>query len=325
MSNAEFDVIKKYFTFTGQRDDVLLAGGDDCAIVSVPANQQLLITTDTLISGVHFPENTSAEDIAYKSLMVNLSDLAAMGATPAWVTLAISLPAINEQWLSAFSQQFVSVLAEFNVSLIGGDTTRGALSITVQAMGFAEKENILRRDQAKIGDKIFVTGNLGDAAIGLQTIFNDHTDIMLAQCVDKLNRPVARVKFAEELSRHSRCAIDISDGLIADLGHILAASQLGAEIHLSDIPVSSAAEYYFKQYHNNVIDWSMVLTKGDDYELCFTANDENQNVIIALAKKHDLRVSCIGEITDSKKLACLDETGQTINFSDIGFNHFRSL
>ncbi len=322
MNNAEFDVIKKYFTFAGLRDDVLLAGGDDCAMVSVPANQQLLITTDTLISGVHFPENTSAEDIAYKSLMVNLSDLAAMGATPAWVTLAISLPDINEPWLSAFSQQFSSVLTEFNINLIGGDTTRGALSITVQAMGFALKETILRRDQARVGDKIFVTGDLGDAAIGLQAIVSENDDVKLAPCVNRLNRPIARVKFAEELSHYSKCAIDISDGLIADLGHVLAASQLGAHVNLMDVPVSPAADYYFKHYHDNVIDWSMVLTKGDDYELCFTASDDNHDAIIALGRKHQLKVSCIGEITDSKGLICLDENKQTMHFSDPGFNHF---
>lgn len=322
MNNAEFDVIKKYFTFASLRDDVLLAGGDDCAMVSVPANQQLLITTDTLISGVHFPEKTSAEDIAYKSLMVNLSDLAAMGATPAWVTLAISLPEINQPWLSAFSHQFSSVLAEFNIALIGGDTTRGPLSITVQAMGFAARANILRRDQARAGDKIFVTGELGDAAIGLQAIFNAYDDVKLTPCVNRLNRPVARVKFAEELSPYSNCAIDISDGLMADLGHVLTASQLGAQINLTDVPVSSAADYYFKHYHDNVFDWSMVLTKGDDYELCFTAHDDNHDAIIALGRKHQLRVSCIGEITDSKGIICLDENNQTMNFSAVGFNHF---
>ncbi len=160
MKNSEFDVIEKYFTFPESRDDVLLAGGDDCAIVSVAKNKQLVVTVDTLVSGVHFPKETSAEDIAYKSLMVNLSDLAAMGATPAWVTLAITLPEINEQWLSDFSKQFSSVLTRFNVSLIGGDTTKGPLSITVQAMGFIANEQTFKRDGAKVGDKIFVTGDI---------------------------------------------------------------------------------------------------------------------------------------------------------------------
>lgn len=322
MNNAEFDVIKKYFTFSEMRSDVSLAGGDDCAIVSVPENMQLLITTDTLISGIHFPEKTSPGDIAYKSLMVNLSDLAAMGATPAWVTLAISLPEINEWWLSTFSDQFSSVLSDFNVSLIGGDTTRGPLSITIQAMGFAEKEKILRRDQAKAGDKIFVTGDLGDAAIGLNTVLNGNTDEMLVSCVEKLNRPVARVKFAEELSRYSKCAIDISDGLIADLGHVLDASQCGAIIRLAEIPVSSAAHYYFEKYHDNTIDWSMLLTRGDDYELCFTVGVEYYEAVFAAAKKHQIKVSCIGAITDSTEMYCFDKNGQRVTFEDAGFNHF---
>ena len=168
--NSEFDIIKKYFTFPNSREDVLIAGGDDCASVTVPANKQLLITADTLISGVHFPIETSAEDVAYKSVMVNLSDLAAMGATPAWITLAISLPEVNEDWLYRFSRSLAEVLKSFNVSLIGGDTTKGALSITVQAMGLCDKDKLLRRDQAKPGDKIYVTGDIGDAAIGLQLL-----------------------------------------------------------------------------------------------------------------------------------------------------------
>ncbi|MCK4676426.1 MAG: thiamine-phosphate kinase, partial [Gammaproteobacteria bacterium] len=185
MNNSEFDVIKKYFTFSDSRDDVILPGGDDCACVSVPENKQLLITTDMLISGVHFPENTSPEDIAYKSLMVNLSDLAAMGATPTWVTLAISLPDINHSWLQAFSKQFSAVLSEFNISLIGGDTTRGALSITIQAMGVCDSKTILRRDQAEANDKIFVTGNIGDACMGLQAVLNQLDDEKLLSCVNR--------------------------------------------------------------------------------------------------------------------------------------------
>lgn len=322
MNNSEFDVIKKYFTFPGLREDVVLAGGDDCAIVSVPADQQLLITTDTLISGVHFPENTSAADIAYKSLMVNLSDLAAMGAKPAWVTLAISLPEINESWLQSFSDQFSTVLSNFNVSLIGGDTTKGALSITVQAMGLCDKDKILRRDSAEINDKIFVTGCLGDAAVGLQIILDEINDETLASCVKKLNRPEARVRFAEELIQYSKCAIDISDGLVADLGHVLSASHYGARIDLTTIPISSSVKHYFKRYHNNSVDWSMLLTRGDDYELCFTLSHENEFNVLALAKKHQLQISCIGEVTDSNELIFIGENSETLSFSDSGFKHF---
>jgi thiamine-monophosphate kinase len=326
MNSSEFDVIKKYFTFTDSRDDVILAGGDDCAIVSVPENKQLLITTDMLISGVHFPVNTSPEDIAYKSLMVNLSDLAAMGATPAWITLAISLPDINDNWLMAFSNQFSAVLSRFAISLIGGDTTKGPLSIAIQAMGLCDKGKILRRDQAKLKDKVFVTGDIGDAGIGLQAVLNNLHDENLSPCVQKLNRPEARVKFAEELTQYSKCAIDISDGLVADLGHIVNASFYGARIKLSDIPVSSSVQYYFNHYHatsyKSAIDWSMVLTQGDDYELCFTVSIENERAVRELAKKHQLKITCIGEITDSTELAFINENDELINFSNTGFKHF---
>ncbi len=322
MNNSEFDVIKKYFTFPKARDDVLLAGGDDCAIVSVAENKQLVVTTDTLVSGVHFPESTSAEDIAYKALMVNLSDLAAMGAAPAWITLAITLPEINEQWLSAFSKQLSLLLTKFNVSLIGGDTTKGPLSITVQAMGFVDKDKSLKRSNAEAGDKIFVTGHLGDAAIGLAAVQENFDDKKLSLCIERLNRPEARVGFAEELVNLCSCAIDVSDGLIADLGHIMKASQCGACINLANIPVSKNAKYYFKKYRQDVIDWSMLLTRGDDYELCFTVKPINESKVFSLAEKHQLKVSCIGEITDSNNLVCFDRENKEVTFLNKGFNHF---
>ena len=320
--STEFDIIKNYFTFEVLRDDVVLAGGDDCAIVSVPENKQLLLTTDTLISGVHFPGNTSAEDIAYKAIMVNLSDLAAMGATPAWITLAISLPDINESWLQAFSTQFNSVLSKFNISLIGGDTTKGDLSITIQAMGFCDKDKILRRDKAEAGDKVFVTGELGDASIGLHAVLNNLNDERLLPCIQRLNRPEARVKFAEELVLYSKCAIDISDGLVADLGHILNASFCGAQIKLSDIPVSPSAQYFFDLYNKTETDWSMLLTQGDDYELCFTVNKNNQPAVENLANKHQLKLTCIGVITESRKLHFINLNGEPVEFSEAGFKHF---
>ena len=322
MKNSEFDVINKYFSFSSSRDDVVIASGDDCAAISVPAEKKLIITTDTLISGVHFPVATSPEDIAFKSLMVNLSDLAAMGATPAWLTLAITLPDVDDRWLSAFSQQFSSVLADFNISLIGGDTTRGALSITIQAMGFCAEEKILRRDKARAGDKIFVTGDIGDAAIGLRVVLDRIDDEKLLTCVDRLNRPEARVRFAEALSRYSRCAIDISDGLAADLGHILSASNCGADIKLSAIPLSSAARYYFDCYHKSQIDWSMVLTRGDDYELCFTVDSKDELAVKRLAEKYQLKISCVGMITESKKLEFFTDENELVSFLDTGFKHF---
>jgi len=320
--NSEFDVIKKYFTFPDARQDVLIAAGDDCASVSVPADKQLLITTDTLIAGVHFPEKTSAEDIAYKAVMVNLSDLAAMGATPAWLTLAISLPQVDETWLQKFSATLGDLLKRFNVSLIGGDTTKGTLSITVQAMGLCDKDKIMRRDQAKAADKIYVTGHLGAAAIGLHALLNNLDDEQLKPCITKLNRPEARVTFAEALVAYSNCAIDISDGLVADLGHILKASACGANVFLSKIPVSSASSYYFEKYNKAETDWAMLLTRGDDYELCFTVSEKNEEAVIELARQHELRLSCIGKITEGSELNFLNADGQPQSFTGTGFKHF---
>ena len=320
--NNEFEIIKKYFTFPDSRDDVLITSGDDCASVSVPEKKQLLITVDTLISGVHFPIDTTPEDIAYKAIMVNLSDLAAMGATPCWVTLAITLPEVDEDWLCRFSNTLAEVLKRFGISLIGGDTTRGALSITVQAMGLCDSGRALRRDQAKPGDKIYVTGNIGDAAVGLRAILDKLEDENLAPCINHLNRPEARISFAQELSPMSVCAIDISDGLAADLGHILKASCCGAKVLLPDIPQSPAIKYYFEKYNQGVVDWSLLLTRGDDYELCFTVSSDHETDVNKLAKKHGLPLSCIGEITESQTLDFINEGGEIETFNESGFKHF---
>ena len=189
-------------------------------------------------------------------------------------------------------------------------------------MGFCEKGRQLRRDNALVGDKIYVTGYLGDASIGLKSIVEKLEDAELQSCVDRLNRPDARVKFAGQLLNYSRCAIDISDGLIADLGHIVESSQCGAQVVLSDIPLSSAARYYFKRYNNNDIDWELLLTKGDDYELCFTLNADNESAVVEMAEKIGLKISCIGTIIEGNKLLCVNDEGITVNFNSPGFTHF---
>jgi len=318
----EFDLIKKYFSFEHHRDDVLLAGGDDCASVTVAANQQLMITSDTLISGVHFPEKTSASDIAYKAVMVNLSDLAAMGATPAWLSLAITIPEVDDNWLAEFSSSMQQLLERFNVCLIGGDTTKGPLSITIQAMGFCDKDKSLQRSQAKLGDLIFVTGTLGDAAIGLLALQNNLDDSKLNGCIERLNRPEARVAFAQDLVAVANCAIDLSDGLVADMGHIISASKCGAKISLSKIPVSSAAQYYFDCYADKITDWSTLLASGDDYELCFTVSTSNAPMVKVLSEKHQLRVTCVGEVNESMTLDFFDEKNNRVSFDDSGYKHF---
>ena len=322
MNSSEFDVINKYFTFPSARDDVILAGGDDCASVIVHEGHELVITTDTLVSGVHFPEHTSARDIAYKSLMANLSDLASMGAAPAWITLAITLPEIDEDWLHAFSQQLSVLLYEHNVALIGGDTTRGPLSITIQAMGLVPRGKKLLRSQAQAGDKIFVTGYIGDAALGLRAVLDGSDEEMLAACINRLNRPDARVAFSQDLIGLSRCAIDISDGLVADLGHIMEQSDRGVKIWLDKVPVSTSARDYFSTVNDGSIDWSLLLTGGDDYELCFTVEQGREDEVYSLAEKHGLRVSCIGTVTDDRDMHILDDNNETVELEGAGYQHF---
>jgi len=322
MATSEFDIIKKYFSPSNNRSDVVLNGGDDCAIVTPPKNSQLAVTTDTLVSGVHFPPETSACDIAYKSLAVNFSDLAAMGATPAWVSLAITLPEVDAQWLDEFSKQFKTILDEMNVALIGGDTTNGPLSITINAIGFLQDGKSMQRSAAKVGDKVFVTGSLGDAAVGLRCVQNKVNDDALSDCITRLNRPEARNEFAQSLLDFCDCAIDVSDGLLADLGHVLSASHCGARLDLSKIHLSDALQHYFKCYCENKIDWSLIVAHGDDYELCFTVAETDVSRVYELADKQGLRVSCIGEITKNKALVCMDERGQEVDGFAEGYLHF---
>jgi len=322
MNSSEFDVIKKYFTFSSGRDDVLLAGGDDCASVIVPEGKELVITTDTLVSGVHFPEQTCARDIAYKSLMVNLSDIASMGASPAWITLAITLPEIDEDWLHAFSQQLSSLLSEYNVALIGGDTTRGPLSITIQAMGLVPRGRKLLRSQAVTGNKIYVTGYIGDAAVGLRAILDGDDDEALTPCINRLNRPSVRIAFAQDLIGLCRCAIDVSDGLVADVGHIMEQSNCGVMIELGKVPVSPSARHYFSQKTGDCIDWSLLLSGGDDYELCFIVEPGREHEVHSLSEKHGLMVSCIGTITDDHGMQILDDNNERVDLDGAGYQHF---
>ncbi len=316
---SEFDLINHFFKSTYvQRDDVLLGIGDDCAILSPPPGKLLAVSTDTLISGVHFPESTSADDVGYKSLAVNLSDLAAMGAQPAWANLAITLPNANTDWLERFMQGFNELAKKHNVALVGGDTTKGALSISINITGFVDHHKILKRNAAKKGDLIFVTGTIGDAYLGLKAVLNNlNLNEHLAYCVKRLNRPTPRVETGRLLGEFSLAAIDISDGLIADLNHICQSSGVGAILDIEKIPLSES----FVQCTNNLPDWQSILTAGDDYELCFTCAEEQIKEVQSKMLEHNLMISCIGRITDGSGITCqLNSKEFTLNQS--GYNHF---
>lgn len=321
MVPGEFNLINTYFSSPSNRLDVLLGIGDDCAVVSVPDNKQLAITTDTLVDGVHFPSDTSAADIACKAIAVNLSDLAAMGAQPAWLTLALSLPQVDEGWLRSFSDSFRQMAEKYNVQLIGGDTTQGPLSITVQAMGLVDADSLMRRDTARPGDAIYVSGTLGDAAAGLKIAQQGlAVDESRAWLLDRLNCPEPRVALGMKVAEYCSCAIDISDGLAADLGHILEASHCGATVNIDRVPLSHQLVEY--SINRNEVDWEMVLSGGDDYELCLVVAPENENRLMSIASDVSLPLTRVGVIEDHNSLNIVDQTGAKYLFDHSGYEHF---
>lgn len=316
MSLSEFDLINKFFR-NAFRDspDVKCGIGDDAAIVSVPAGMELAIAVDTLVAGVHFPDNTRPEDIGYKSLAVNLSDMAAMGTDPQWITMSLTMPENNETWLQSFMSGFASLAKQYSLSLIGGDLTHGPLSITVQIHGFVPQGKALYRHGAKTGDLIYVSGTLGDAGLALRLLENQ-------QIVDKkyhefllqrLNRPAPRVELGIALREIANSVIDLSDGLLADLNHIVVASNKSAIVDVDDLPMSDAVKL-----QPDAID--ITLTSGDDYELCFTVPPEKQSRVEELKLKFHL--SCIGKITDGKGVVWQHANGREYVPKGNAYRHF---
>jgi thiamine-monophosphate kinase len=321
MAAGEFSLINTFFKTPHTRQDVTLGVGDDCAVVSIPEGKQLAVTVDTLVDGIHFPSDTSPADIACKAIAVNLSDLAAIGARPAWLTLALTLPEADESWTRAFAESFHAAADKYKVQLIGGDTTQGPLSITVQAMGIVDPQRIMRRDGARPGDAIYVSGTLGDAAAGLKILQQEQLiDENQAWLVNRLNRPQARIELGCRASVLCRCAIDISDGLAADLGHILEASACGATVNIDRIPLS---HQLVEDYGNrNEVDWNRVLSGGDDYELCLVVPPANESRLMHLASELSLPLTRIGTIEAGGMLDVIDESGAKFLLDDSGYEHF---
>lgn len=322
---GEFDLIKRYFQRENRAEhsSVILSIGDDCALTQLQPAQQLAITTDTLVSGTHFLPTISPDDLAYKSVAVNLSDLAAMGATPRWVSLALTLPNIDHRWLQAFSRSLFDILDRYNVSLIGGDTTKGNLSLTLTAQGVLPQGEGLFRHQAAVGDWIFVSGFLGDSAAGLALLLNPPDSALTpdqSKLIERHLRPTPRVELGQMLRRFSSCAVDISDGLLADLGHILTRSQCGAQLYLETLPLSAALRenYSLEQAEK----WA--LTGGEDYELCFTVADQCREEMEKTAKALGFACYCIGRIVPAEQGITLLRAGQECPLpTHIGFDHFQ--
>ena len=318
---GEFDLIKRYFSRKSLQNEVILSVGDDCAITSIPSGYQLAITTDTLVEGSHFLPSISPADLAYKSVAVNLSDLAAMGATPTWMSLALTLPEIKEAWLAEFSQSLFAILDRYGVSLIGGDTTKGSLSITLTAQGFLPENQGLFRHQAKVGDWIFVSGFLGDSAAGLDLLLQNRKieNEFDRYFIQRHLRPTPRVELGLALRSFSCCALDISDGLLADLEHILERSQVGAEIYLENLPLS---HHLCTQYEQTQAE-KFALTGGEDYELCFTVSEEKRKEMEQVLRSQGIKVTCIGQILPATSGLNLLKNGKKIALpTHIGFDHF---
>ncbi|MDA1106889.1 MAG: thiamine-phosphate kinase [Proteobacteria bacterium] len=322
MALTEFSLIERYFSRpAAQRDpDVVLGIGDDAALLHVPEGMELAVATDTLAEGVHFPLHTKPEDIGHKALAANLSDMAAMGAEPRWATLALTLPHADKSWLAAFSAGFFALAAEYRIQLIGGDTTRGPLSITVQILGLVPAGMALRRSGAHAGDLIYVTGTLGDAGLGLRVLQQpiELSAGHAAHVMQRLNRPQPRVAEGIALRGIASAAIDISDGLGADLGHILQASGTGARINMAALPLSAAVNSYV----NHSGDWHTPLCAGDDYELCFTVPAQKRPALLDALKSSASGCTHIGVIEAAPGLRCISASGALITPRAGGYQHF---
>lgn len=324
---GEFDIIERYFNASQRmaRRDVLFAIGDDCAVTALKPNQQLAITTDTLVCGTHFLPSISPADLAYKSVAVNLSDLASMGAEPAWISLALTLPEIDHHWLAEFSEHFFEIIDHYNVDLIGGDTTKGNLSLTITAHGIIPQDKGLFRHNAKVGDWIYVSGTLGDSAGGLQLLLNQQSEQVnwnkdQSYLIQRHLRPTPRVLLGLTIGSIANAAIDISDGLLADLGHILKRSDCGAVINLEELPLSQALLNCYSTQQAE----QFALTGGEDYELCFTVPNDNKHKLEKALTNIGVNYTCIGQIRSAKEGLTLLRYNEVVELpTKSGFDHFK--
>ena len=314
----EFDLIAKYFTRPVVRAS--LGVGDDCALIHVAPGCELAISTDTLVSGTHFFPDADAFKLGHKALAVNLSDLAAMGATPRYATLALTLPAVDEAWLDAFSRGFFKLADDAGIELIGGDTTRGPLSMTLTVFGEVPAGKALRRDAAQSGDDIWVSGSLGGAALALkhlQGVLVLKPDI-LERALERLHLPAPRNALGCALVDVAHSAIDISDGLVADLGHLCERSGLAAVVEWPSVPLSSTLLSAGAEFHV-----SCALAGGDDYELCFTAAENRRLDIDAIAATTGVALTRIGKMqAGNSQVSVRDERGAPMNVAVGGFDQF---
>lgn len=321
MSLSEFAIIRKYFATLTTDDSTVQCGiGDDAAILSIPDGMDVVVSMDTLLQDHHFPPDTAPADLGYKALAVNLSDMMAMAAEPKWVLLSLSLPEPDEDWIEKFAAGFGELARQYAISLIGGDLSRGPLSVTVQIQGLLPIGTALRRSRAQRDDLIYVTGTLGDAGVALDIIREKRciAELHKKHFLQCLNRPEINIAVGIRLRTIANSAIDISDGLLADLGHILEASQLGAEIEIEKLPLSDPMQVSV----DKTAAWNYALTAGDDYQLCFTASENRHDQIMSLFNEMNIPVCCIGKTTGTGMLISRMADGTEFKPTGKSYAHF---
>lgn len=319
---SEFDLIKQYFVTPASKDTRIALGiGDDCALLNPSPDKQLAISSDMLVSGRHFFPDADPFGLGHKCLAVNLSDLAAMGAKPLAFTLALSLPEANRDWLDPFSKGLLSLAAEHDCTLIGGDTTKGPLNICITIFGEITPGEALRRDAAQVGDDIWISGDIGDARLALAGYWKELelSPEQHRQAAVRMHRPTPRIALGMELCGIAHAALDISDGLIGDLGHILERSKAGASLEVDKLPAGLMLQSQPQELRRR-----FTLAGGDDYELCFTAPVHQREQVIAAGLQSGTAVTRVGKIEHDLGLRLLDHDGQPLALELKSFDHFVS-
>ncbi|CAM3026239.1 thiamine-phosphate kinase [Vibrio rarus] len=320
---GEFELISKYFANQKlKRNDVALSQGDDCALLLSPAGSQIAVSTDSLVAGTHFLQSADPKWVGHKALASNISDLAAMGAEPAWVSMAISLPKPDEKWLQQFCEGFFPLADAHNLQLIGGDTTRGPLSITLTVHGFIPQGEALLRSGAREGDKILVSGQLGDSHAGLEVILEPHKRLLAHAATLEARHYCAesRIRLGMMLRGKASSCIDISDGLVSDIQHIMHRSKVGARLALDKLPVSQELIEYCLDKETAQ---QYALKSGEEYELCFTLPQHLLESVQQQAAELGILLTEVGEIIESDTLQLL-RNNQLIEKDVAGFDHFRT-
>jgi thiamine-monophosphate kinase len=316
---SEFDIVRKYFA--REAPTAVLGVGDDCALLSPEPGMLLAVSTDMLTAGIHFFPDAEPGKLGHKALAVNLSDLAAMGAGPRWATLALALPEADERWIAAFAQGFFRLASRWGTELIGGDTTRGPLAMSVTVMGEVPAGLALRRDAALAGDDIWLSGATGEAALALAHLKGrvKLEGAALEACLARLHAPEPRVDLGVRLRGLARSAIDVSDGLLADLGHILEASRVGADLARDKLPLARA----IAECPDRALAEDCLLAGGDDYELLFTASKLKRAQIEAVGRDLEIPLALVGVVVPGDPAVRLrDAKGKLVSSPRKGFDHF---